>query len=321
MADSAIESLGTRKRPAWSKTKRHSALVAFLFLSPWIIGFLVFNLYPMLASLAYSFAEYKFHQPLHWIGAQNYVDLFHDPLFFKALGNTSYLVLLSVPINLMTAFLCAIVLNLKTKVQSFYRVIYFIPSIFPTLATVLLWGWIFNPQYGLLNTLLESVHIQGPNWLSDPNWSKPALLIMGAWGVGQSIIVYLSALQDVPVSLLEAAELDGASGWDKMISITLPMVSPVTVYLLITSVIGGFQYFTQAFIFSRIAAGGAAAYSTAIGAPQQSTLFYGLYLYQVAFQHLKFGYASAMAWILFLIILACTILMLKFSDQFSYYSG
>jgi len=220
------------------------------------------------------------------------------------------------------SFFCAVVLNLKVPGQSIYRVIYYIPAIVPTVASVLLWAWVLNPQWGLLNAALEIVGIDGPNWFRDPNWSKPALLLLALWGTGNTMIIYLSGLQDVPVHLLEAAELDGAGWWQKMRHVTIPMVSPITVYNLIIGMIGMFQYFTQAYVYSRIA-GANLNYTGAspVGQPLNSTLFYSVYLYQNGFQFLKMGYASAMAWILFLVILACTILMLRVSERYTYYSG
>lgn len=304
----------------WSKSARRNFKYGMIFISPWLIGFVVFTLYPMVASLVFSFANYKFHQPLEWVGLANYTALFQDKYFWIALGNTGYFVAIGVPLILGFSFLCAVLLNLKVPGQSIYRVIYYIPSIVPLIASTLLWIWVLNPQSGLLNTFLGMLGIDGPNWLKDPNFSKPALLLMSLWGMGNTIIIYLSGLQDVPVHLLEAAELDGASWWQKMRHVTIPMVSPITVYNLITSTIAMFQYFSQAYVFSRISAANYAGTST-VGAPLNSTLFYSVYLYQNGFQFLKMGYASAMAWVLFLVILVCTLAMFKASNRFAYYSS
>jgi multiple sugar transport system permease protein len=222
------------------------------------------------------------------------------------------MVILGVPITLLMSFTCAVLLNLKVRGQSFYRMIYFLPSIVPTVAGTILWLWILNPQVGILNTLLANLGIQGPNWMHDPEWSKPALILLGMWGMGGTIMIYLSGLQDVPVSLLEAAELDGASWLQRLRHITIPMVSPITVFALITGVIAMFQYFAQAYVVG----GG-----DSLGRPLNSTLFYSVHLYQNAFLFLKMGYASAMAWVLFIIILICTILLLKVSERFTYYAG
>jgi multiple sugar transport system permease protein len=286
--------------------------IGMLFLLPWTVGFLAFTLYPMVASLVYSFSIYHSRQPLEFIGLKNYADLLTDDLFWKSLFNTIYMVVIGVPLTLFTSFICAVLLNLKVRGQAFYRMIYFLPSIVPTVASTILWLWILNPQAGILNTLLGYVGIHGPNWMSNPDWSKPGLILLGMWGMGNTIIIYLSGLQDVSVSLLEAAELDGASWWQRLWNITIPMVSPITLFNLITGVIAMFQYFAQAYVFRGF---------QGLGYPLNSTLFYSVNLYQNAFLFLKMGYASAMAWVLFIIILACTLLLLKVSDRFTYYAG
>jgi multiple sugar transport system permease protein len=282
------------------------------FLLPWTIGLLAFTLYPMVASFIYSFSIYHSKAPLEWVGLQNYADLMKDKLFWQSLTNTLYMVAIGVPLTLLASFFCAVLLNLKVKGQSLYRVVYFLPSIVPTVASTILWLWILNPQTGILNTLLGYIGIDGPNWMSNPAWSKPGLILLGMWGMGGTIIIYLSGLQDVPVSLLEAAELDGASWWQRLLNITVPMVSPITLFNLITGVISQFQYFAQAYVFRG---------SHGLGYPLNSTLFYSVYLYQNGFLFSKMGYASAMAWVLFIIILICTLLLLKVSDRFTYYAG
>jgi multiple sugar transport system permease protein len=296
----------------WKHRERVNFRIAMLFLLPWTIGFVLFTLYPMVASFVYSFSIYHARQPLEWVGLQNYLELLKDDLFWKSLSNTIYIVGIGVPLTLLVSFLCAVLLNLKVRGQSIYRVIYFLPSIVPTVASTILWLWILNPQVGILNSILETIGIDGPNWMSNPVWSKPGLILLGMWGMGGTIVIYLSGLQDVPVSLLEAAEIDGANWWQRLWHITIPMVSPITLFNLITGVIAGFQYFTQAYVFSGF---------QGLGYPLNSTLFYSVYLYQNGFLYLKMGYASAMAWILFLIILVCTILLLKVSDRFTHYSG
>ncbi|MCX6033774.1 MAG: sugar ABC transporter permease [Chloroflexi bacterium] len=300
------------KLPKMGHRQRVNFRVGMLFLLPWTIGFLAFTLYPMIASLVYSFSIYHSKAPLEWVGLQNYATLLTDDLFWKSLANTLYMVAIGVPVTLLASFCCAVLLNLKVRGQSFYRVLYFLPSIVPTVASTILWLWILNPNTGILNTLLAHLGISGPNWMSNPDWSKPGLILLGMWGMGGTIVIYLSGLQDVPISLLEAAELDGASWWQRLWNITIPMVSPITLFNLITGVIGEFQYFAQAYVFRG---------SHGLGYPLNSTLFYSVYLYQNGFLWLKMGYASAMAWILFIIILICTILLLKISDRFIYYAG
>jgi multiple sugar transport system permease protein len=296
----------------WSQRTRQTFWIGMLFLAPWFIGFILFTFYPLAASFVYSFSEYHSRKPLVWVGLDNYKTMFGDKLFWISLWNTIYMVIFAVPITLLTSFLCAVLLNLKVTGQSVYRVIYFLPSIVPTVASTLLWLWILNPQAGVMNTLLGHLGLPGPNWLSDPNWSKPSLILLGIWGMGNTIIIYLSGLQDVSVSLLEAAELDGANWWQRLRYITIPMVSPITLFNLITGMIFMFQYFAQAYVFRG---------TQGLGSPLNSTLFYSVYLFQVGFQYIKIGYASAMAWVLFVIILVCTILMLRVSERFTYYAG
>lgn len=300
------------KLPKWSPRDRVSFKIAMLFLLPWTIGFLIFTLYPMVVSFIYSFSIYHSRAPLEWVGLKNYADLLKDDLFWTSLYNTLYMVAIGVPLTLLVSFFCAVLLNLKVRGQSIYRVIYFLPSIVPTVASTILWLWILNPQTGILNTVLGYAGIEGPNWMSNPAWSKPGLILLGMWGMGGTIVIYLSGLQDVPTSLLEAAELDGANWWQRLWNVTVPMVSPITLFNLITGVIAQFQYFAQAYVFRG---------SHGLGYPLNSTLFYSVYLYQNGFLWLKMGYASAMAWVLFIIILICTILLLKVSDRYTYYAG
>ncbi len=296
----------------WGLRERANFKIGMLFLLPWTIGFLVFTLYPMAASFVYSFSIYHPKAPLEWVGLKNYADLLKDDLFWQSLYNTLYMVAIGVPLTLLASFVCAVLLNLKVRGQSFYRVIYFLPSIVPTVASTILWLWILNPQTGILNMLLDSLGVQGPNWMSNPSWSKPGLILLGMWGMGGTIVIYLSGLQDVSTSLLEAAELDGANWWQRLWNVTVPMVSPITLFNLITGVIAQFQYFAQAYVFRG---------SHGLGYPLNSTLFYSVYLYQNGFLWLKMGYASAMAWVLFIIILICTILLLRVSERFTYYAG
>jgi multiple sugar transport system permease protein len=296
----------------WTRTEKTNFKIGMLFLLPWTIGFLAFTLYPMVASFIYSLTIYHAKAPLEWVGFQNYASLVKDDLFWKSLYNTFYMVIISVPLSLLVSFFCAVLLNLNVRGQSVYRVVYFLPSIVPTVASTILWLWILNPQAGILNTLLGKIGIDGPNWMSNPSWSKPGLVLLGLWGIGGTIVIYLSGLQDVSPSLLEAAELDGANWWQRLWHVTIPMISPITLFNLITGVIFAFQYFAQAYVFRG---------THDLGYPLNSTLFYSVYLYKNAFLWQKMGYASAMAWVLFIIILICTLLLLKASDRFTYYSG
>jgi len=305
-----------RMSKKWSKRTRRNFLTGIGFSSLWIIGFLAFTLYPMAASLYYSFTEYHFKTAKLWIGLANYLKLFKDPLFYTALGNTCYLVVVGISLTIVISLTCAILLNFKVSGQSFYRVIYFLPSIVPTVAATLLFIWVLNPNQGYLNTLLGKFGIYGPDWFKDPNWSKPGLILLSLWGMGQTIMIYLSGLQDVPTSLLEAAEIDGANWFQRLRYVTIPLIAPLTMFILIMGIIGMFQYFAQAYVFAN-----AGAVSGALGSPLHSTLFYSLYLYQVGFMQLDLGYASAMAWVLFVIIMVCTLVLLRYSSRRVYYAG
>ncbi|MEZ4719757.1 MAG: sugar ABC transporter permease [Caldilineaceae bacterium] len=300
-----------------STTARRRFWTGISFISLWMIGFFAFNLYPMVASLYYSFTEYHIKQPLDWIGLQNYVRMVNDDLFWRALYNTLYMVVFSVPLSLAISFICALLLNIKIPGQSIYRVIYYLPAIVPVVASTLLWLWILNPNSGILNTFLAQLGIRGPNWTHDPFWSKPSLIFMGLWGVGNTMVIYLAGLQDIPSTLIEASELDGATWWQRLWRITIPLISPITLFNLIIGVIGTFQYFAQAYVLSA----NMGSVGSALGAPLNSTLFYSVYLYQQGFVYLKMGYASAQAWILFIIIMFCTILLLRLSERWTYYEG
>jgi multiple sugar transport system permease protein len=270
-------------------------------------------LYPVLASLYYSFCSYPMLKPPIWVGFANYKALFHDPVFYKSLYNTAYYAAFSVPIGLGVAFLLALLLNQKVKGMALFRTMFFVPSIVPMVAGSVLWLWILNPQYGLINTLLMALHVPAnliPGWMADPMWSKPALILMSTWGVGGSMLIYLAGLQDVPVDLYEAADIDGATSMQKMRSITVPFMSPHIFFTLVMGFIGAAQYFTQAFVMT----GGT-------GGPVDSTRFFSLYLFQNAFQNWKMGYACSMAWILFIVILLFTLILFKSSARHIYYGG
>lgn len=280
-----------------------------MFISPWLIGFFCFTFYPFIISLYYSFCSYDVISPLEWIGWENYREMLtDDPLFWKAIYNTFYYVMFAVPLGLVIGVGIALLLNLKVKGRSVYRAIYYLPVIVPIVASSVLWRWILNPQYGLINSFLYTFGIKGPGWIQDPAWSRPSLILMSLWGVGGAILIYLAGLQDMPQVLYECAELDGANWWHKVSHITLPLLTPVIFFNLIMGLIGAFQYFTQAYIVT-------------LGGPADSTLFYSLYLYRNAFQYYRMGYASGMAWILFLIVVASTLMVFKSSTSWVFYRG
>lgn len=306
------------KRPTWSKMAQREFVAGLIFSSPWIIGVLVFLAYPMLASLYYSFTQYDIPQAPHWVGLNNYVKLIAEDRFFpKSLWNSAYLTAIGIPVQLIFALFCALILNLKIRGQAVWRTIYVLPTLMPAVAMAFLWSWILNPQLGLVNHLLKLIGIKGPLWFNSPLWSKPSIIIMQTWAVGFMTILYLAALQGVPKELYESAEIDGAGSVRRFFSITLPMISPVTLFQLITGILWSLQYFTQAYIIGLISTGGGG--TSSLGAPQGSLLFYGLYLYIQAFEYLKMGYASALAWILFLISAVVTWVILRTSNRWTYY--
>jgi len=295
-----------------SRPQIRALRVGLLFISPALIGLAVFTILPMAQSLYYSFTDYNVLQPPFWTGLSNYQHLFKDRFFLTALGNTLIMVLIAMPIHIVFDLAMAFLLNTKIRGLPIYRTIFYIPSITPVVASAIVWLWIFNGQYGVLNVVLHWFGIQPIGWLADPNWVKPALIFMGAWFGGNTILIYLAGLQDVPVDLIEAAELDGANAWQKTRSVTLPMISPVIFYTIIISIIGYFQYFTEAWVMTATREGAA-------GGPANSALFYAMYLYQNAFQQFKMGYASAMAWVLFVIVLIVTTILFASSRFWVHY--
>lgn len=278
------------------------------FSSPWLVGLSVFLLYPLLAALYYSLCDYSVLLPPVFVGLENYVELFQDRLFWKSLYNTSYYAVGSVGLGLFTSLTLALLLNSKVRGITFYRTAFFLPSLMPLVAGSMLWLRMYAGQGGIINTLLAKIGIVGPSWLTDPAWAKLAIVFMAVWGAGHSMIVLLAGLQDVPASLYEASIIDGASFWQRLVHVTLPMISPVIYFNLVMGVIGAFQAFAQALIMT-----------SATGAPEQSTLFYVLQLYNVGFMDLRMGYASAMAWVLFLIILALTFVATRLSKRWVNY--
>jgi multiple sugar transport system permease protein len=282
-----------------------------LFVAPWLAGLCVFTLYPILASFYYSFTNYDIISAPKFIGLNNYQTLLtSDPLFWKAVGNTLFYAVLAIPLNMFVAICIALLLNAKVRGLAFFRTVFFLPSIVPDIASAMLWSWMLNPQFGLVNAMLKLLHLPTVGWLTDPSWSKPSLLLIGLWGFGGSMVILLAALQDVPQHLYESAEIDGANGWHKTWNVTLPMVTPTIFFNLVLGIIGAFQNFTTAFVLSN-----------GTGGPAGSTLMYSMMLYQNAFKYFKMGYASAMAWLLFAFVLALTLLLFKTSGRWVYYEG
>jgi multiple sugar transport system permease protein len=291
------------------------ATVGVLFALPWIIGFLIFQVYPIAASAYYSFTDYSLFGSPVWIGLDNYRSLFADERFYKSIYNTLYMTLIGVPLGLFFALICALALNTPSRVQPLYRAVVYLPTVVPIVAATYLWRWLLNSQYGYVNQLVGSLGLYQPLWQEDPFWTKPALLMIGFWMVGGTAIIYLAALKEVPRSYYEAAEIDGASWWSKFWNITWPAISPVTLFQLVIGVIGSLQYFTQAYLFAQ------QRLNDASGGPKDSLLMYGMYVFQNAFSYLDMGFASALAWILFLISLLMTAVILGLANRWVHYEG
>jgi multiple sugar transport system permease protein len=288
---------------------RREALTFYLLISPWLLGLLLFVLGPMAASLVISFTRWDLLSPAKFVGLQNYEKMFtRDPLFWQSLKVTAVYTLVYVPVELAGGLVLALLMNQRLRLGSAYRTIYYLPSVLPGVAFVVLWMWLLHPDMGLINSLLSRVGIEGPRWLADPDWALPALLMMSLWGLGRAMVIYLASLQGIPKQLYEAAAIDGAGAWHSFWKITLPMLTPTIFFNLVLSVISTFQTFTSAFVATD-------------GGPLDSTLFYVLYLFRQAFQFFNMGYASALAWILFLIILVLTLLIVRSSDRWVYYEG
>lgn len=287
------------KKKVNSRMQKKEAFHGLMFIMPWIIGLLVFTLYPIASSLYYSLCEYKVVSAPRFIGMQNYVNLFKDSVFITAMKNTAYMIILGVPITTFVAVAVSVMLNnKKIKYTGWLRVVFFIPTLVPTVVACLLWIWVMQPDSGVLNKILGYIGIQGPGWLSSPTWAKPAFILMMIWTCGNAIIIYLAGLQDIPDSLYEAAAIDGAGFIKQTISVTVPLLKSTILYNVVTLIIGVFQWFAEPYIMTS-------------GGPSNATMFYSLYLYQNAFTYFKMGYASAQAWIMLLIALTIILILFK----------
>ncbi|MCW5942876.1 MAG: sugar ABC transporter permease [Fimbriimonadaceae bacterium] len=283
--------------------------VGWLFVAPWLVGFVVFTLYPFLTSVYLSFTRYDVVSPAKWVGLANYRALFtDDDLFGKSLLVTFKYACIAVPVGIVAGVALALLLNVDIKGQSVFRTLFFLPSIVPGVATATVFVWILNPEIGLVNGLLKNAGVIGPNWLGDSFWAFYSLIFMGLWGVGGSMVIYLAGLKDVPVQLYEAALLDGAGPWERTRRVTLPLLTPVIFFNLVMGVIGAFQYFDGAFIMTR-------------GGPEDSTLFYALYMFYRAWRYMDMGYASAMAWILFALVVGLTGLVFATQRRWVHYGA
>jgi multiple sugar transport system permease protein len=298
-----------------SPAQRREALIFYLTISPWLIGVVAFTIIPMALSLYLSFTQWNVVKAPVWIGIENYVTMFtKDPDFYQSLKVTVLFTITSVPLQIVVALLLAVLLNEATRAVGFFRTAFYIPSIVASVASAVLWQWIFNARFGPINGLLRALGMSAPNWFNDPKYALIALVIMSTWGVGGQMLIFLAGLKGISGTLYEAAEVDGANRWTRFFRITLPMLSPTIFFNLIMAMIGAFQTFDAAFVIST-------ARSGQIGAPLKSTLFYLLHLYEEGFKFLNMGYASALAWVLFLIILLVTYLINRSSESWVFYSG
>jgi multiple sugar transport system permease protein len=292
-----------------SSSRRKEALAGYLFISPWLIGFIVFFFGPIIASLIISFTSWNIVGAPEWVGLANYQAIFtSDDRFLKAIQVTLTYSIFYLPLEVMCGIGLAVLMNQKLRGIGIFRTLFYMPYVVPQVAAALVWVWMLNARYGVVNTVLGWVGITGPNWMGNPDFVMPSFIIIALWGVGGSAVIYLAGLQNIPETFYEAATVDGANGFQKFWRITLPLLSPTIFFQVVLGLIGVFQTFTPAFIASR-----------GTGGPLQSGLFYMLYLYNRGFVNLRMGYASALAWILTVFILIVTVMVLRSSRYWVYY--
>jgi len=286
--------------------KGRRTITGYLFILPFILGFLIWFLLPAAVAVWLTFYDWNMIRDPIFIGLENFKEIFRDKLFLQSLKVTAYYTLVSVPVSLILSFLVAMLLNSKVRGISVFRTIFYIPSIVPAVANAVLWNFVFNTEFGLINMVLRALGLPKVMWLQKPEWAMPALILMSLWGLGGGVVIYLAGLQGIPETLYEAAEIDGAGRWAKLRYVTIPLISPVMFFNLIMGIIGSFQVFTAGFL---ITAGG----------PQNATLFYVLYTYRTGIQYFDMGYAAVLAWILFFIILGLTLFVFKYVGRLVHY--
>jgi multiple sugar transport system permease protein len=291
-----------------SKMARKEEWEFLLFVAPWIIGLVLFDFGPIVASFLASLTDWPLLEGPKWAGIANYTAMLRDPLFSTALYNSVYFGVFSVGLGLIVSFLLALLLNQKVAGMSFFRTVFYLPSVVSGIAVAILWIMILHQDFGLINSALSVLGIKGPGWLVQPQWAKPALILMSLWGAGGSMVIYLAGLQSVPAHLYEASEIDGAGPWQKFWNVTIPMMSPVIFYNLIVGFIASLQGFVLVYIMTN-------------GGPANATLMYGLYIYRNAFQFFKMGYASALAWVLLIVIIVITVLQFRLARYWVFYEG
>ncbi|HXF62810.1 MAG TPA: sugar ABC transporter permease [Caldilineaceae bacterium] len=301
--------VATAKRPWISKLERRNLLLGLLFISPWLFGFTAFTIFPLVSSLYYSFTRYDLLRPPLFIGLANYTEIFgNDRLFGTVAYNTLYYVGLSAPLGVAAAFLLASLLNTEIKGRSIFRAIFYFPAIIPAFVTAMVWQFLLNVQYGAINGTLKALGLPIIPFIANPEFAKPTLILIHLWAQGNAIVIFLATLQDVPRALYEAATVDGANAWHRFWHVTVPMCTPVILFNLVVSFIYGFQNFTLPWLLTS-------------GGPNFATEMYSIYLYRNAFQYLRMGKASALAWILFIVIVLFTIALFRSSRGWVYYGG
>ncbi|MBA7571096.1 L-arabinose transport system permease protein AraP [subsurface metagenome] len=293
------------------KTKssaKKEAIDGYIFILPWLLGLFIFTIYPLIVSFMISFTDWDIFNPPSWVGIKNYTTMFKESDFWQSIKVTMIYSTFAIPLGLMVSLILAMLLNLKVKGSGFFRTMVYAPAVISGVAASLLWMWIFNPDFGLINFFLSKLGIDGPQWLLSPHWALSAFVIMSLWTAGGSAVIYLAGLRNIPQQMYEAAEIDGANKWQQFTKITLPLLTPTTFFLLVMGVIGSFQIFTQSYVMTN-------------GGPNRATLFYVLYLYNQAFRNYFMGYGCALGWSLFVIILIFTLLIFKSSPVWVYYES
>lgn len=298
--------LGATTKNKLTKRQKREERAFWIFISPWVIGFVLFTGGPIIASMYLSFTNYNVQSAPQFLGLSNYADLFKDPLFIKSLSVTAYYTLLVVPFDIIVSLLLAVLLNQKVKAQTLFRTIFYAPTIISGVAISFIWEWMLNPQFGLVNYWLSFIGIPNIQWFQGDSTVIPSFVLMSLTSIGGTMIIFLASLQSLPTELYEAAEIDGASKFRQFFRITVPLVSPVILFNVILGIIGSFQVFTQAYVITQ-------------GGPDYNSYFYVFYLFNTAFSEFKMGYASAQAWILFIIIALLTYISLKVSNRYVYY--
>ena len=286
--------------------ERRNLRLGLLFISPWIIGFLAFLVYPILSSLYYSFTDYSGFGEADWVGLSNFSRMMSDDLFWKSLGNTLYYTALAVPIGVVVAIILALAMNQPLREVAIYRAALYLPSVLPIFALAFIFIWILNPRFGLVNHVLNILGFESINWLGDPTWAKLSIVLLAQLGAGQYALVFLTSMRTIPTDLYDAAMIDGAGGWRRLRNITIPLITPIILYDIIVGISLGLQVFTPAYVMTA-------------GGPDNATLFYVLYLYRQAFRYGDMGYASAMGWVLLLISLVLALIVFRTSRRWVHY--